>query len=170
MAVTNDSRPMWDRRKVLTPLVAGAVGQTLLVVPGDRCVGSVLLGLTIAHALFFFRNVRLATRLEGILRESGDLPPEGESEEDEGAPMGAAQPWALLVLPVVYVASLFDPNLDVLVTAGVVIDAARLVFQFIVVAVVGADLGHRVRMLTDPAYLQRALDRAREQGGPDAKP
>jgi len=153
---------MWDRRRVLTLLVCGAVGQTLLIVPGERLMGAALLGLTAAHALFFFRNVRLATRLEQVLRESGDLP---EDYDDDGdtSPIGSGQPWALLLLPAIYVAGLFDKHLDVLVSVAIWIDLARLVVQTLMVIFVHADLRHRVKMLTDPAYLQRTIQIAREQ-------
>ncbi len=167
MATSDGARPMWDRRRVLTLLIAGVVGQTLLIAPGGRMMGAALLGLTLAHALFFFRNVRLATRLEAVLRESGDLP-EDYDESDDSAPMGSAQPWLFLLLPAVYVAGLFDVHLEVLVTAAVWIDLVRLVVQFLMVAVIHADLRHRVRMLTDPAYLQKALEIARsKEGGED---
>lgn len=169
MTDSDAARPMWDRRRVLTLLIAGVVGQTLLITLDGPSwwtwMGAALLGLTLAHALFFFRNVRLATRLEAVLRESGDLPDDYD-ESDDSAPMGSAQPWSLLLLPAVYVAGHFDAHLEVLVTVAIWIDLVRLVVQFLMVAVIHADLRHRVRMLTDPAYLQRALEiaRAKESG------
>ena len=171
MAESEAGRPMWDRRRVTTLLVAGAVGQlTLIVLDGPSLwmwMGAVLLGLTLAHALFFFRNVRLATRLEAVLRESGDLP-EDYDESDDSAPMGSAQPWVFLLLPATYVAGHLDVHLEVLVDIAIWIDLVRLVIQFLMVAVIHGDLRHRVRMLTDPAYLHKALEIARsKQAGED---
>lgn len=169
MASSDTARPMWDRRRVLTLLIAGIVGQVLLITLDGPVMwvwmGAALLGLTLAHALFFFRNVRLATHLEAVLRESGDLP-EDYDESDDSAPMGSAQPWYLLLLPAVYLAGHFDVHLEVLVTVAVWIDLVRLVVQVLMVAVIHADLRHKVRMLTDPVYLQRALEiaRAKESG------
>ncbi len=155
-------RPMWDRRKVLTLLVCSAIGQTLLIVPGERLMGAALLGLTAAYALFFFRNVRLASRLEGVLRDSGDLPDDYD-ETDDSTPIGAGQPWVLLLLPAIYAAGLFDKYLDPVVTLAVWIDLVRLIVQVLMVVFVHADLRHKVQMLTDPAYLDKAIRIAREQ-------
>ncbi len=161
MAEPTQPRPMWDRPRVLTLLIACVVGQVLLIALDERLMGAVLLGLTLAHALFFFRNVRMATRLEKVLRDSGELGEEFDAEES--SPIGSGQPWAFLLLPVIYVAGLFDDHLDPLVTAAIWFDLVRLVVQFLMVAVIHSDLRHRMRMLSDPAYLRRALEAAKAE-------
>lgn len=152
--------PLWDRPRILIQLIASVAGQLLLIYPGDRLMGAALLGLNAVYFVLFFRNVRATDRLKRILVESGDLP-EDFDETDDSRPVGGNYPWIFLAFPVLYVAAIFDHNLDSLVMVVVWIDLARLVVQFLMIAVIHADLRHKLRMLTDPEYLDKVLTAAR---------
>ncbi len=156
------SAPIWDRPRILTMLVATAAGQLLLIYPGERLLGAALLGLNAVYFTLFFRNVRAARRLEQLLQESGDLP-EDFDEQDDSRPIGGTYPWIFLIFPVLYLGAALDANLDAVVSVAVWVDLARLAIQFLMIAVVHADLRHKLKMLTDPAYLQRVLDAARAE-------
>ena len=152
--------PLWDRTRILLQLIASVAGQLLLIYPGERLMGAVLLGLNAVYFVFFFRNVRAADRLQRILVESGDLP-EDFDESDDSKPVGGNYPWIFLAFPVLYIAAIFDQSLDSLVMVVVWIDLARLAVQFLMIAVVHADLRHKLKMLTEPEYLEKVLTAAR---------
>jgi len=61
------------------------------------------------------------------------------------------------------VGAVFDGELRWFVGYAVWVDLARLVLQFLLVAVVHANLRHKLRMLTDPDYLAKVVERARQQ-------
>jgi hypothetical protein len=112
--------------------------------------------------VFFFGNVRMAHQLKALLMSSGDLP-EDYDAQDDSSPVGSTYPWIFLVFPVLYVAQFFDVHLWSVVTWILWLDLLRLFVQFLMVAVIHADLRHKLRMLTDPDYLDKVLAAARAQ-------
>ncbi len=153
---------MWARGRILLHLFASVVGQLVLIYPGERLMGAALLALNGMYFVFFFRNVRMAHELKSILMQSGDLP-EDYDTRDDSSPVGSSYPWIFLGFPVLYVAQFFDAHLWSLVSWVVWFDLLRLMGQFTMVAVVHADLRHKLKMLTDPAYLERVVAAARAQ-------
>ena len=156
--------PSWAHTRILSQLVASLVGQVLLIHPGGHLLGAALLTLNGVYFVLFFRSVRAADRLEKVLRESGDLDDDDEGD-DEVVPMGTSYPWIFLGFPVVYVASLFDAELAAIVPYVLWFDLARLAVQFLLMAVVHANLHHRLRMLTDHDYLMKVVEATRRREG-----
>ena len=156
--------PSWAHTRILSQLVASLVGQVLLIHPGGHLLGAALLALNGVYFVLFFRSVRAADRLEKVLRESGDLDDDDEGD-DEVVPMGTSYPWIFLGFPVVYVASLFDAELAAIVPYVLWFDLARLAVQFLLMAVVHANLHHRLRMLTDHDYLMKVVEATRRREG-----
>jgi len=156
--------PMWARGRILTHLVLSTIGQVLLVYPGEHLAGAALLALNGAYFVLFFRNVGMTRRLERLLLESGDLDADAE---DDSVPMGTSYPWIFLVFPAVYTAGVFDVEMAHAAGWLVWVDLARLAVQFLLVAVVHANLRHKLKMLTDPQYLSKVVQRARSAGPGD---
>ncbi len=153
--------PSWARTRILTHLFASLAGQVLIIYPGGHLLGAALLSLNGVYFVLFFRSVRAADRLEKVLLESGDLD-EGDADE-EVVPMGTSYPWIFLGFPIVYAASVFDVELASIVPYLLWLDLARLAVQFLLMAVVHANLHHRLKMLTDPVYLQKVVDAAKKR-------
>jgi len=160
-----DSRPpSWAHTRILTHLLASVAGQVLLIFPGGHLLGSALLALNGVYFVLFFRSVRAADRLEVVLRESGDLPEGADADgEDDVVPMGSSYPWIFLGFPIVYVASVFDAELAAIVPYLLWLDLARLAVQFMLMAMVHANLHHRLRMLTDHDYLMKVVDASKRR-------
>ena len=156
--MADPSPPSWARGRILAHLVLSTIGQILLIYPGERLAGAALLALNGAYFVFFFRNVVMAGRLERLLLDSGDL--DGD-EPDDSVPMGTSYPWIFLAFPVVYIGAAVDIELALLAAWLVWVDLARLVVQFMLVAVVHANLRHKLKMLTDPEYLAKVVEQAR---------
>jgi len=157
----------WARERILPHLVLSTIGQILLVYPGERLVGAALLALNGAYFVLFFRNVVMAGRLERLLLDSGDL---DEDAPDDSVPMGTSYPWIFLAFPAVYIGGAFDVELAYAAGWLVWADLVRLVVQFLLVAVVHANLRHKLKMLTDPEYLAKVVEQARARGAGDGTP
>jgi hypothetical protein len=155
--------PSWARTRILTHLLASLAGQILIIYPGGHLLGSAVLALNGVYFVLFFRSVRAANRLEAVLLESGDLTDEEEDGDDEVVPMGTSYPWIFLGFPIVYVASLFDAELAAIVPYLLWLDLVRLAVQFLLMAMVHANLHHRLRMLTDHDYLMKIVDAAKRR-------
>ena len=165
--MADTSPPSWARARILTHLVLSTIGQILLIYPGERLAGAALLALNGAYFVLFFRNVVMAGRLERVLLDSGDL--DGD-EPDDSVPMGTSYPWIFLAFPVVYIGAVVDVELAYLAAWLVWVDLARLVVQFLLVAVVHANLRHKLKMLTDPEYLAKVIENARSHKTEDGAP
>ena len=133
----------------------------MIIYPGGHLLGSALLALNGVYFLLFFRSVRAANRLEQVLLESGDLTE--EEDDEEVVPMGTSYPWIFLGFPVVYIAGLFDAELASIVPYLLWLDLARLAVQFLLMAMLHANLHHRLKMLTDPQYLMKVVEASKKR-------
>lgn len=153
---------LWAKGRIIPHLFFSMLGQLLLIYPGERLTAAALLGLNLMYFVFFFRNVSRAEQLKNLLQDAGDLPEDYE-ETDDSAPVGSSYPWIFLGFPILYLASFFDEQLLGIVAVAIWIDLFRLSIQTFMVAIVHADLRHKVKMLTEPEYLQKVLVAARKQ-------